>query len=177
MRLFFAYHLPDELRKHYREFRERFDPQLPLRWLQDEHWHVTTIFLGSECSLDKALEIGNILCPSLGPIHLEQYSFKKFPRKKPNMIWADYWKTEAFTQVCSSFHEAFKLDLPYEPYPHSTLCRAKRSDLISLGMPDFPLWPDPIELNRIDLWNSRPGDKERRFEILKSWDLKRRSYS
>ena len=173
MRLFFAYRLPEDLRAHYREFQKRFDPQWPLRWLEPEHWHITTLFLGSAVERDRAMEIGEFVCSEIQPIQLEQYSFKKFPRKKPNMIWADYWKTDDFSGTVERFHKAFGRELQYDPYPHSTLCRARRSDLDTVTLPEFELWGKPIELEQIDLWNSRPGDEENRFEILKSWELKR----
>jgi len=116
---------------------------LNLKWIKEDNWHVTVLFIGSfpEEHLANFIEhIGqwnNIHCFE---IMFEEFTF--FPGQHPRMIWAKFFQNDSYSNIVRQLHHKtfkyieknllnIKLNHKEEQIPHITLCRFKDKCLVN----------------------------------------------
>lgn len=136
MRIFIALNLPKKERDRiHRASRLLREAELPVRWVDPEHFHITLKFLG-EVRPERVTPIEEALrrvASSTPPVAVELGGFGAFPTiRKPRVIWLGVEATPELRCLKQDL-EWTLADFGFEPetrafHPHLTLGRADASD-------------------------------------------------
>lgn len=181
MRLFVAINLPAaERRRIHRETASLRERDLPVRWVEPGHFHVTLRFLGElrredvdavERAVAQAAE-GN------GPFEARVGGFGAFPTiRRPRVLWIGIQPSPSLRCLKQDLEWALA-DAGYDRddrafHPHVTLGRTRGpggagkfrgldemvSDIECAGA---------FQVKKVDLMNSRPGSGGPRYKVISS---------
>ncbi len=163
MRLFVAIELTEKVREALRVAVDRLRPQLPLRWVPVENWHLTLKFIG-EWPDERRGEVVSALrrVKWAGPIQFAVEGLGVLPsRRSPRVFWAGARHGEDLPELAASVDQALAvLGVERERRafkPHITLGRVKKrirpADLkraIDDGQKEF----GPVRTDRFVLFQS-----------------------
>ena len=136
MRLFVALNLPKKERDRiYRASRILRDCELPVRWKEPEHYHVTLKFLGevTEDRLEGVQDALNQVASTTGRLDLAVEGFGAFPTiRRPQVIWVGVEPSPALRCLKQDVEWAL-MGCGFERetrafHPHLTLGRADAQD-------------------------------------------------
>lgn len=141
-----------------------------------ENLHITVHFLG-ETKPDVIPQIENKLSGIAATFETFSMEVKKIILKKGRfgrMVWADIESSNHFTRLVQRIRSSLepgKSDAKISP--HITLSRLKKAGE-KVDVTQFPaaIEPQTIEVNRIELWESRQGGKNPVYDQIGGYDLK-----
>jgi 2'-5' RNA ligase len=136
MRLFIALNLPKKERERiYRAARRLRDEEMPVRWLDPDHFHVTLKFLG-EVRRERVAEVEEAIskvAETTAPFSTTLGGFGAFPTiRRPRVIWLGVGANPELRCLKQDLEWALG-DLGFEAetrafHPHVTLGRANDED-------------------------------------------------
>ncbi|MEK7067994.1 MAG: RNA 2',3'-cyclic phosphodiesterase, partial [Patescibacteria group bacterium] len=126
--------LPDNIKIELANYKRYFT--LPnLRWVPEENWHITVLFLG-DVGEEKILEINKRLENVSKNFQLFNLSLTDVclgpPGKNPQMVWAVFKRQWEFEQLAKKIREALA-DLLKVVYSH-------QEQIIHVTLARFPFW-------------------------------------
>ena len=120
-----------------------------IRWIKEENWHVTTLFVGNfpEEQVGDLINYFDERIKILSPFSLEFEKFTLYPLRSPNMVWAKFRTSEAFSNFVRTSHQLTRefirknntgteLKSGHGEIPHITLSRLK-GQIVHPGHYDF----------------------------------------
>lgn len=174
-RLFVAIPLSDEI-------REALLSTIPegenrdIRWTSKDNLHFTLSFLG-----DREEEELEDIYAKVAEIASERFPFRMvfkgfktmYKNRKPSMVWAVFRESPSYTEFAAEFGEALDGDKRNEPIAHITLGRVKGKSNRFVRTPKMVhITPFEMDIEKVELWESKFDDDGISYQILKSFDMK-----
>lgn len=161
-RLFVAFPIPADITAEYSAYINRFKDISGLRWTKARNLHLTLFFIG-EVEDRNIVHVINELKAFRNtlksfPLVFEKITFRG-KAHNPGMIWAQFEKCEAFSEVSSqlfSIVSKYMTIVPrhLDPIPHITLARLKKgSELNLIKTDEFPM-PKEMLVDKMELWKT-----------------------
>lgn len=184
-RTFIAICLPDNIKEQLSEFQRKW-PELPCKWVKKENLHITLNFLGDlkQERIDKAFEVLQEISEKNNQFSILFNKICYGPDQKipPRLVWAQGENTKEFLKLKQELDSllAEKINFTIENRnftPHITLARIKKWDWQKIDLeerPDVNLSISiQIQINSIEIMESRLKRTGAEYKILKSFKLKR----
>ncbi|MDD5341202.1 MAG: RNA 2',3'-cyclic phosphodiesterase [Patescibacteria group bacterium] len=182
-RLFLAINLPKEIKDELVNLVKKLDKankNKPIKWVEDENFHLTLHFLGSTLaekldSIDRAIEPIVANFPTLN-FQLSN-SVDAFPNLiEPKVIFLEMkemsdGKTLALQKQIGKILELLEFEIDPRPFRlHLTLGRVKSKT--SIQIPNFIIHNSEFAIQSIDLMESELTSNGPIYTILKQYQLK-----
>lgn len=181
MRLFVAINLPAaERRRIHRGTAPLREAELPVRWVDPDHFHVTLKFLGEvrREEVDRVQEAVARAAEGNGPFEARVGGFGAFPTvRRPRVLWIGIEPSPSLRCVKQDLEWALA-DAGYERetrpfHPHVTLGRAAddRGAGAFRGLDDVAAAMDysgSFPVRTLDLVSSRLGPEGPRYKVVSS---------
>lgn len=184
-RTFIAICLPDNIKGQFTQFQKNW-PELPCKWVKKENLHITLNFLGDlkQERIDKAFEVLQEISEKNNQFSILFNKICYGPDQKipPRLVWAQGENTKEFLKLKQELDSllAEKINFTIENRnftPHITLARIKKWDWQKIDLeerPDVNLSISiQIQINSIEIMESRLKRTGAEYKILKSFKLKR----
>jgi len=175
-RLFIAIPLPDNIKIELAQYKKYFNfPNL--RWVLEENWHITVLFLGDvegsqiiDCRF-KILE----LAKNISPFELKLQDIAVAPPgRNPRMVWAVFRYQDEFERLVKKVREALKDLLPID-YSH-------QEQIAHVTLARFPFWrggrqqapevkPVSFEANEIWLMESELKPEGAKYKVVEIFNF------
>lgn len=185
MRLFIAINLPAaERKKLHREAAALRERDLPVRWVEPDHYHVTLKFLG-ETDPDRVPDVEGVLEGVAGATRtfdMEMAGFGAFPTiRRPRVLWFGADPSPSLRCLKQDIEWGLaELGFPRETrafHPHVTLGRASDQGAAGYfrGLDDVVSdlsYRASVPVKKIDLMRSHLSRSGPRYSVLSSTALK-----
>lgn len=184
MRLFIALNLPAGERKRiHGSVKVLREKDLPIRWVDHEHYHVTLKFLG-EVAPDRLSDIQEALDRGVGgnqPFDLELGGFGAFPTiRRPKVLWLGAEASPALRCLKQDVEWALEeagFDRDSRAFhPHVTLGRARKDAKAGAfrGLDELVAGLDyeaSVAMRTVDLMRSRLSQSGPHYSVIRSSTL------
>lgn len=171
-RLFLAIPITDEMKKAFTRYLARYK-KIPARWVEEQNYHVTTLFLGDTAGeqIPKIQATIKEKTASMEPFKLIFDSICFFPDSRhPHMIWAKFQKSDPFTKLVKELGEALGIEDEKESIPHVTLARLKHKVMKEkILFPPLPL--TDLEVKECHLMASKLSALAPVYTLLERFEL------
>ncbi len=156
VRLFIAVPAPVETITAVEHFRNINGSLIGTRWVYEENYHLTILFLG-DVNFRDIPEVNEILAHALNDFSASRLNFDRYSLeggKKPSMVWARYQKNDSFSSQAATLRQKLAFLAPgisrfVDPVPHITLARIRSgvppdlngaNDLPAVSLKGYELW-------------------------------------
>jgi 2'-5' RNA ligase len=177
-RLFVALGVPTKLSENLDHIIQKDLPS-DLRLTKQESFHITVFFLGyvEDMSLDTIKSRLGGLASKLKPFEIVGEGIKLAPPTGPKrMVWFYFQKSRHFTNLAKTVYESLneftKEEFKWDPIPHITLVRSKRSlKLSNLKHPSDGLSGEIMTVNSFRLYRSQPTRSGSNYTVLANFNF------
>ena len=162
VRIFLAFPLPLNLRKHLQQMFSGYSKAAGFRWTPEENLHITIYFIGEveeeKIPLIREKIHGVLSQQTSFRLEFEQFEFRGHS-KKPSMFWARFKKSEVFSflsaKVASEVQQYMTIKIQHQdPIPHITIARLKRESNTDGIFPESFTRIELPEIDYAELWQT-----------------------
>lgn len=129
LRLFVALDLPAGEKARVQAAVEPLRPRFPLKWVRDESWHLTLVFLGDTAAarVPELTATLDRVCAAHPPVSLRLRGAGTFGGARPRVLWLGVEGALAPAQALQAeLQAALQVKAEHDAWsPHLTLARAK----------------------------------------------------
>jgi len=175
-RLFVAIPLPEDVKDDLMATMPLQVRNRDIRWTERENLHFTLSFLGDreEDELDSICEKIAEIASSRFPFRMTFKGFKTmYKNKKPSMVWAVFRDSPSYIEFAADFGDDLDGDKRNEPIAHVTLGRVRNKADRFVRTPKMNhITPFEMDVERVELWESKFGDEGISYSIIKDFDMR-----
>lgn len=183
-KLFIGFQLNDDWKHAISEFIQGQN-SLNVRWVPEDNWHFTLLFLG-DYPTQKIKELGKALASHFRKqkafaIPFDTFTYAPHPRR-PRMIWCKGAANNNFKNIVNNTFEALEtynrvegieiqVDKFEEPIPHITLSKFQKMYVPPLRILNANDYPLPLLCDKAILFEANEVDGNHEYDILESFPL------
>ncbi len=180
IRIFVAFPVMAELKSASLELSEKNGLLSGIRWIPINNLHITLFFIGEieDRNLENVKNAITISVEGQRSFILQYDSIVLKGVNRTSMIWAQFRKNEAYTQLSESIYNSvmeFMTITPThkDPIPHCTLARIKNeTDITGIDTSVLLSKETEICVDKVELWQTKKNPEGVWYESLISIPLK-----
>ncbi len=178
IRIFCAFPINGEIADSFLQVADKNSQIENIRWTPKANLHITLFFIG-EVEEKNLEQIKNELSEVFKVQHsftLEFDSVVFKGRKHPSMLWAEFKKSEYFSELSEKIYKSLKEFMTIvpsykDPIPHCTLARIKTNADISHINSDINLLQNIVGIDTAELWQTVQTKEGVRYECLEKYNF------